>query len=252
MIGVIIPAHNEALLLGNCLDSILAASVHEGLLGEAVRITVVLDSCTDGTATVAHRAGVSTVRVDARNVGIARDAGARRLAAQGARWLAFTDADSRVAPDWLVAQLALGADAVCGSVQIDDWQVHPASLRDTWCSRYKDADGHRHVHGANLGASALAYELAGGFPPLACSEDVAFVESLTAAGMTIAWSAAPRVTTSSRLHARVRGGFGDTLARWAQESLINDRSPPPLEAAAVSREEGILPAVSGRCTPIAT
>lgn len=220
MIGVIIPAHNEADLLGACLDSVLAASVHQGLRGEGVRVTVVLDSCTDETATVARRAGVSTLRVVARNVGIARDAGARSLAAQGARWLAFTDADSRVAPDWLVAQLALGADAVCGSVQVVDWQAHPASLHSTWCRRYRDADGHRHVHGANLGASTLAYERAGGIPPLECSEDVALVEALAAAGMTIAWSAAPRVTTSARLHARVRGGFGDTLARWAQESTI--------------------------------
>ncbi|RYY84013.1 MAG: glycosyltransferase family 2 protein, partial [Comamonadaceae bacterium] len=71
--------------------------------------------------------------------------------------------------------------------------------------------GHRHVHGANLGVSATAYRRAGGFPALACSEDVALVEALKAMGANIAWSAAPRVSTSARANARARGGFGDTL-----------------------------------------
>ncbi|HUD32119.1 MAG TPA: glycosyltransferase family 2 protein, partial [Variovorax sp.] len=67
------------------------------------------------------------------------------------------------------------------------------------------------IHGANLGVSAEAYERVGGFRPLACSEDVALVEALQASGARIAWSAAPRVTTSARADARARGGFGDTL-----------------------------------------
>lgn len=77
---------------------------------------------------------------------------------------------------------------------------------------YTDADDHRHIHGANLGLSAAAYHMAGGFPALACSEDVALVESLLEAGVSIAWSAAPRVVTSARIHARAIGGFADTLA----------------------------------------
>jgi hypothetical protein len=71
------------------------------------------------------------------------------------------------------------------------------------------------VHGANLGVSAQAYLRAGGFAPLACSEDVALVEQLQATGARIAWSAAPRVVTSARRASRARGGFGDTLCAWA-------------------------------------
>jgi hypothetical protein len=78
-----------------------------------------------------------------------------------------------------------------------------------------DADGHRHIHGANLGVSARAYRRAGGFPPLACSEDVALIDLLIAAGVRVTWSAAPRVVTSARIDSRVRGGFGDTLAALA-------------------------------------
>jgi len=220
MIGDIIPAHNEADLLGSCLASVLAASQHNDLEDEGVQILVVLDSCTDGTELVADRAGVNTLRIDACNVGIARAAGAEQLLAQGARWLAFTDADSRVASDWLVRQLVLGADVVCGSVQVDDWESHPVGLRRVWNDPYRDTDGHRHVHGANLGVSARAYQSVGGFRPLACGEDVALVNALTEAGFPVAWSAAPRVATSARRHARARGGFGDTLANWARELTI--------------------------------
>ena len=215
MIGIVIPAHNEAELLGACLRAALDAARHPRLRGEAVQIVVVLDSCDDDSVAVAHAFGVETIEIAARNVGIARAAGADRLLARGARWLAFTDADSRVAPDWVAAQLALRAQAVCGPVAVDDWTTHHEHTRAAFYRAYMDADGHRHIHGANIGVSARAYRRAGGFPPLACSEDVALVDLLVAAGVRIAWSAAPRVVTSARVDARVRGGFGDTLAALA-------------------------------------
>jgi glycosyltransferase involved in cell wall biosynthesis len=217
MIGVVIPAHNEEELLAACLVAATAAARHPALGGETVRVLVVLDACTDGSAQIARGLGVEALTIDACNVGAARAAGANRLLAAGARWLAFTDADSRVAPDWLVAQFALNADAVCGSVAVDDWSAHAGHVRAAWQRRYCDADGHRHVHGANLGVSAEAYRRAGGFAPRACGEDVALVEMLNATGATIAWSAASRVVTSARIRARVRGGFGDALAAWARE-----------------------------------
>ncbi|HTR09179.1 MAG TPA: glycosyltransferase [Paraburkholderia sp.] len=216
MIGVVIPAHNEELLLASCLVAAVQAARHPALGRETVRVLVVLDACTDGSAAIAQRAGVDTLTIDACNVGVARATGARHMINEGSRWLAFSDADSRVAPDWLAAQLALGVDAVCGPVMVDDWSHHPARTREAWQRRYRDADGHRHVHGANLGVSAQAYRRAGGFAPLACGEDVALVEMLGATGAVIAWSAAPRVFTSARLDARVRGGFGDTLSAWAR------------------------------------
>ncbi len=108
----------------------------------------------------------------------------------------------------------LDADAVCGCIGVADWSAHgdqAGFIRDHFAVTYHEMDGHRHIHGANLGVSAEAYERAGGFQPLACSEDVALVEALQASGARIAWSAAPRVTTSARADARARGGFGDTL-----------------------------------------
>lgn len=214
MIGIVIPAHNEAEHIGATLAAVLRAAAHPGLEGEVVRTLVVLDACDDATGAVATDLRVSTLAVQARNVGIARAAGASQLLDAGARWLAFTDADTIVSPDWLVNQLALDADVVCGSIAIDDWSAHGRHgefLRGHFARTYTDADGHAHIHGANLGVAADAYRRVGGFPPLACSEDVALVRALQASGARIAWSAAPRVSTSARAQARARGGFGDTL-----------------------------------------
>ncbi|WP_186247467.1 glycosyltransferase [Burkholderia gladioli] len=233
MIGIVIPAHNEARRLARCLAAAVAAARHPALAREAVRIVVVLDSCRDASARIAARYPVEVLSVEARKVGVARATGAAHLLRLGARWLSFTDADSRVAPDWLAVQLSLGADAVCGTVAVDDWRGHPACVRERWRRAYRDMDGHRHVHGANLGVSARAYRRAGGFPPLACGEDVMLVDLLAATGATIAWSAAPRVSTSARADPRVRGGFGDTLETWARVDGAAVASGLPLAPAVV-------------------
>jgi hypothetical protein len=149
---------------------------------------------------------------------MARAAGARFALEAGARWLAFTDADSVVAPDWLSTQLALGCDAVCGTVAVRDWGTYGEPMRLHFQATYNDAEGHRHIHGANLGVSAEAYRRAGGFSSLASSEDVALVDALHRQGASIAWSAAPRVVTSARRCFRAPGGFGETLRRIEREA----------------------------------
>lgn len=231
MIGIVVPAHNEQAHLNRCLAALTVAAGASELHGEAVHILVVLDDCCDGSRNIvacyaedALPAGctISYLESTARNVGIARAAGAAILLSRGARWLAFTDADTTVSPTWLATQLSLDADAVCGSIAVDDWSGHQGQggmLREHFARTYTDADGHRHIHGANLGVSAAAYLRAGGFPPLACSEDVALVEALQRTGAHIAWSAAPRVVTSARRNARARGGFGDTLLAVVAASI---------------------------------
>ncbi|MFL9926319.1 glycosyltransferase family 2 protein [Herbaspirillum lusitanum] len=218
MIGVVIPAHNEEQYLSACLSAMHLAARHPAL-NEAVRIIVALDACTDRSALIARSHQVEIIALQARNVGMARAAGASRLLAAGARWLAFTDADSLVAPDWLAAQLLLelNADAVCGTICVDDWSEHSPQLQEHFRTSYFDREGHRHIHGANFGISARAYKSVGGFPPMACSEDVAIVDLLIAAGARIAWSASPRVNTSARIASKARGGFGDTLSAWRPE-----------------------------------
>jgi len=230
MIGVAIPAHNEEAALGACLDALLTAARDPALAGEPVAVLVVLDACDDGSEAVLRgrqpvfaAAGVALdcIAVEERRVGAARALGARRLLAQGARWLAFTDADTRVGSGWLAAQLALDADVVCGSVAVDDWSPHADkadALRAHFDGFYQDRDGHRHIHGANLGVSAAAYQAAGGFEAVPCHEDVLLVQALEKIGARFAWSARPRVFTSARIDARARDGFGDTLLRMLDGS----------------------------------
>lgn len=220
MLAVIVPANNEEAIIGICLRSVGMAASWPALQGETVLVIVVLDACTDDTAGIAVEAGALIISVEARNVGIARAEGARLALALGARWLAFTDADSVVAPDWLHVQMSLCSDAVCGTVCVTDWDTYGEPMRRHFDATYTDSDGHQHIHGANLGVSAQAYQRAGGFAPLASSEDVALVRALEAIGAHIVWSAAPRVVTSARRAFRAPGGFGAALLHASEAHAV--------------------------------
>ena len=213
MIAIIVPAHNEEDQITICLAAVQVAAHCPRLGGERTVVVVVLDACTDTTRSIAHKMGVTTIALNAHNVGEARALGAELALAAGARWLAFTEADSHVAPDWISAQLGQRCDAVCGTVAVRDWGTYSDAMRHHYDATYTDADGHRHIHGANFGISAQAYERAGGFRPLGSSEDVALLKALQASGASIAWSAAPRVFTSARRSFWAPGEFGATLAR---------------------------------------
>lgn len=218
-VGVAVPAHDEEELIGACLDALMVAA---GRIRVPVDIVVVLDDCRDATAAVCATRGVETVVLSARNVGAARAAGMQALLARNRppQWLATTDADSRVAPDWLAVQLRLaaaGADVVVGVVDIDDWSLHPAGVAQTFAARYGGAAPgtaapHSHVHGANLGLRSGAYEACGGFAPLAAHEDHALLAALgRCQRLRIERSTAARVTTSSRLTGRASSGFAGLL-----------------------------------------
>jgi glycosyltransferase involved in cell wall biosynthesis len=221
MIGICIPAHNEEDYIDDCLRSVIRAAQYPGLKAESFLVAVVLDACNDTTQERTEKWPVTVHSADFRNVGRARALGARYLLAAGARWLAFTDADSTVSEQWLCDQLSLNAEVVCGTVSIKDWSSHgeyAARARASFSSGYQDRDGHRHVHGANLGINALSYQKIGGFEALACSEDQALVNKLECAGVSIAWTALPRVVTSARPYSRIAGGFASALRQsWVSK-----------------------------------
>lgn len=229
MIGVIVPAHNEQALLPTCLRSLQLAAQHPMLEGEAVQILVVLDACSDQSATVCRAFGALTLSIDARNVGHARRIGAAYMLSRGVRWLACTDADSSVPDDWLMRQLAFKADAVCGTVRVEDWEDHDETVQQRYLAAYQAREGHRHIHGANLGICAKAYRRVGGFKPLRAHEDVGLVEDLERYGARIVWTALNSVSTSARRDCRARNGFGDYLKSLAGRRLGDFQERPGAE-----------------------
>lgn len=223
-IGVVIPAHDEAALIVACLRSVDRAAAYMKAVGVDVTIHVVCDACSDGTATHVLARGIQPLMANLRNVGAARAIGATAALAAGAEWLAFTDADTEVSATWLLDQIALRADAVCGTIDVANWGTYGARMHEHFGLTYRDVDGHRHIHGANFGISAAAYRATGGFKSLASHEDVALVQALIGGCFNIAWSAVPRVTTSARADYRAPGGFGATLERVGA-ALVESTKP---------------------------
>jgi glycosyltransferase involved in cell wall biosynthesis len=236
MIAVTLPAHNEEQLIAACLQSLQVAALHPALRDEPVVIVVALDRCSDATGWICQRMGVEMVSVDAGCVGVARAAASERALALGARWIGCTDADSVVPPDWLARQLQCGASAFCGVVAVGDWLDYPQAVREQFLQGEHAVDGHPHVHGANMGFSAVAYRQSGGFAPLVTGEDVALIEAMHGAGMRVARLASPRVMTSARRHARAPHGFSDFLRRLEQrvgfvaDDVVSDIVPNSLLA----------------------
>jgi 1,2-diacylglycerol 3-beta-glucosyltransferase len=115
---VLVPAHDEEVLVGRCVASLLEQNYPRGLY----RVVVVADNCTDGTAAAARAAGALVLErrdEQARGKGRALRWAMDRLLQSDltAEAVVVVDADSVAGPDLLVGlaeQLARGAEAVQG------------------------------------------------------------------------------------------------------------------------------------------
>lgn len=225
-IAVVVPVRNEEQLLGSALVGIRAAMDRVEAHGRLrARLVVVLDDCTDGSAAIAAAAATADARISvastgARRVGAARALGVSTALAEGEPsslhcwWIANTDADTRVPPDWLERSADAadaGADALVGTVEPDSTELGPERFA-AWQASHSTAEGHPHIHGANLGVRASAYLQAGGFQPVPCNEDVHLVDALRSQGAAVRSSGFPRVITSARLQGRLDHGFADYLS----------------------------------------
>lgn len=219
-IDVVVPAHDEADRIAACLDALLVAVDRLGTErpGVDAAVTVVLDGCTDGTASVVDRYAVDVLTTDRVGVGRARTIGAMHAlrAHDGdpaTRWLAHTDADSRVHERWLVQQsdaLAAGAHVLVGAVVPDPEDLAPAVL-DRWTRAHPPGAALGHVHGANLGVLAAAYVSLGGFDPVPEHEDARLVARARALGFRVDATVDLPVVTSGRFAGRTPGGYAEHL-----------------------------------------
>jgi glycosyltransferase involved in cell wall biosynthesis len=215
--AVVVPAHDEQELLPGCLTALRTAAAG---VAAPTEIIVVADACTDDTGLIAATAGVRVVTVAAGNVGGARAAGMAYAARHGSAglWLATTDADSRVPPGWLgwhARHAARGTEVLVGTVEVHDWSPWPEAVRYAYERRYRAAP--RHVHGANLGCAADAYERLGGFAAVGHDEDRDLVTRAAKAGLRVVYDTASPVRTSARRTARAPAGFAAHLAAVADE-----------------------------------
>lgn len=171
---VVVPAHNEQGLVGNCLSTLHHArrELRRHAPQITCRVVVVADACHDRTAGISHELGATVIAAEHRNVGAARRDGvaaaiARSTSPLDRMWLASTDADCEVPSYWLVHFVAAairGYHMVTGMVSPTPG-LSAAEL-DAWKRRHRYVDGHPHIHGANLGFRADAYVGLGGWSPL--------------------------------------------------------------------------------------
>ena len=223
-VSVLIPARNEEELLPRCLRSVLGARARLRFPATC-NIIVAVDRSTDRTGEIAERMlrglGI-VVYTDAGAVGHARRIAAcaavrRNSASPGRHWLANTDADCKVPPDWLTRQLAFadaGFEVIAGTVDVDSFAEHGPEVRSRFHETYRiDEDGgHSHIHGANLGVRADVYRRAGGWRGLATAEDGDLWSRLARSGAHTLSTNETRILTSGRRVGRAPQGFADALA----------------------------------------
>ena len=91
LISIIVPAFNEAAILGETLGGIRLAAAAFEAAGHEWELIVCDNNSTDATAAIAREAGARVVFEPINQIGRARNAGAAAAAGQ---WLVFVDADS--------------------------------------------------------------------------------------------------------------------------------------------------------------
>jgi Glycosyl transferase family 2 len=221
---VVIPARNEADRIAECLAA---------LAGQDADALVVANNCTDATGPLAARAGAAVIDCTIPDGGVGA---ARRLgAAEGMRrmsrlkQLMTSDADCRVAPDWVAANrrhLDTGASAVCGLVRPipEEYAALPPALlqRAALEDRFLDLKarleahltgiaGHEQTPGASLAFTPSAYAATGGFDPMPTHEDRAIILRIKALGLPVVHAREVTVQASCRLEGRAPGGMAAAL-----------------------------------------
>jgi hypothetical protein len=244
---VAIPVHNEADYIEGCLTA-LARQDHR----DPFEVVALLNNCSDDTARIAHGLAarlpyelhVRECWLDptAVNAGVAR-----RMATQCALSLAgengiilTTDADSKVATNWIAANIAAidaGSDAVAGMAVLDDrdaaalpgrlliddekaeafgtlldeidWLLDPDAA-DPW-------PRHTQHSGASIAVRARFLALAGGIPAIPLGEDRQLFTQLRRIDARIRHAREVMVTVSGRSVGRAKGGMADTIARRLRE-----------------------------------
>ena len=226
-VGICVPVHNEEEGLPRALRALEESIARITDVSIHCRLAIVLDACTDGSESLVRRwaadchsrAETLVIECSAQNVGIARQSGFALLVDSWAKtdlsrvWLATTDGDSEVPPDWLTRQLErISRDDVefwAGRVDVVDWSGRKFATSRRWKDAYRDEAAP--VHGASMGLSATLFLELGGCPPLESGEDEALRTAAVKRGSKVCHDWGAPVTTSARSCSRAPLGFGHYL-----------------------------------------
>jgi len=192
MISVIVPAHNAAEILGDCLAALQAQTLDRA----QYEIIVVDDGSTDRTAEAAREAGADRVLVlPHRGPAASRNAG---VAAAAGEIVVFTDADCEPVADWLAEILRPFSDpcvsGVKGSYRTRQREVVARLTQCEFEERYERLDSQPVIDFVDSHAAAFrvqALREIGGFDPAfpyANNEDVDLSYRLARAGYKLVFN----------------------------------------------------------------
>lgn len=195
VLSIIIPAHDEAPVIGATLDAVFAATRARRA---DVDVIVVDDASTDATADIARERGARVIRVELRHIAGARNAGA--AAAVGDRLL-FVDADTLVSAQAVDAAMhALDSGAVGGGTAVRFMRPLPLRVRVLESASIVAFRIFGVTPGCFIFCTRTAFTAAGGFDEgLFVAEDVALGRALARQGR-VAILREPVVTSARKLH----------------------------------------------------
>jgi GT2 family glycosyltransferase len=252
---VAIPARNEEARIEACLAALAVQTDPQGARLAPGRFAVYLlvnnsqDATLDRARRFARHAGL---KLHVRSISLpqalahAGEARGRVMDWAGSALgsdvgvICTTDADSRVAPDWLWriwAAVERGADAVAGVIAFDPSEAgclqmpELRRLEGRYASLQAEVDArhdpdpinpwpnHIWAWGASLAVTAKAYRAVGGVPRVSLAEDRALVAALKAGGHRVRHAPDVMVFTSCRRQGRAPGGLADLIATYESGDL---------------------------------
>ncbi|HET6942074.1 MAG TPA: glycosyltransferase family 2 protein [Sphingomicrobium sp.] len=236
---VVIPAHDEALVIGETLRSLQAA------LGDRMRILVVADNCTDQTAELAREAGIDVIErrdLERRGKGFALAFAADHLRSNPPDVFAVMDADcatDAASLEALVASAFQGRPSQAINLLRADRQASPLVQLSTFAFMIKNLvrqrglqrlAGRVHLTGTGM---AMPFELfqASGRVRSSVVEDLALGLELSDSGHppvlvtnAFVWSGGSTEEGTLTQRRRWEGGFIATSLRWGPREVFRGLS----------------------------
>ena len=247
---VAIPARDEEARIGACFASLAAQTT-----STKFAVLVLANNCADATADIVRSFGADAPfdvhLFEAWFKGCAAPAArARRLSVNAAMsvmgpqgMVLTTDADSRVDPNWVEANLdgLRRADLVCGAISPDIWELgvsFPDRVLQRGASEFTLEQmavemehrldplswdpwpHHRMETAASLAISTEWLLRVGGVPEVEPGEDRALVNIVRRMGGRVRHAPDAKVVTSCRLDGRARGGWADDLKERVEDPSV--------------------------------